>query len=260
MQSNPIVAHCWVYMVKKENKVVVSYSSFEGTVDAINNATTIEELLVSLTLNLPVVSACYHHFASVGSFDFKGLSQYHAYNIPKPMLEYLDTYSPNNYDPGAQAAFSKGQFIWLSTMETDPLVVESGHNTRIKETISLIGDGLCFPLYGPNSRYGFLTMTFGLDKAECESIFGHQVQALAQKLHVRYCLMIEQLHKQVKLTPREAQVLELITFGKTNTDIGELLDISSNTVAGYVKQIFLKLEVSDRVSAAMRAQTIKIII
>jgi len=66
------------------------------------------------------------------------------------------------------------------------------------------------------------------------------------------------MHMQVNLTTREAEVLELITFGKTNAEIGTVLGISPNTVNGYVKQIFLKLDVTDRVSAAMRAQTLKI--
>ena len=85
----------------------------------------------------------------------------------------------------------------------------------------------------------------------------YKIQSLAQVLHIRYCWLIEKLQIQVKLTPREAEVLELITFGKSNVEIGLILNISANTVAVYVKSIFIKLNVSDRVSAAMRAETIK---
>ena len=65
----------------------------------------------------------------------------------------------------------------------------------------------------------------------------------------------EETDASVHLTQREAEVLQLITFGKTNPEIGSILGISTNTVSGYVKQIFLKLDVSDRVTAALRAST-----
>ena len=150
--------------------------------------------------------------------------------------------------------------MWLSDLKNDPAIIDTDFSKRLKKVLSLTGDSLCIPLYGPNNRYGYLFINLGREKSECSPVFGFQVQALAQNLHVRYCLMLEKLHKTVKLSQRESQVLELICFGKTNTDIGRILKISPNTVAGYVKQIFLKLEVSDRVSAAMRAQTIKVAI
>jgi len=46
----------------------------------------------------------------------------------------------------------------------------------------------------------------------------------------------------------------LICLGKTNSEIGDILSISSHTVSGYVSHIYLKLGVFDRVSAAMRRQ------
>jgi len=83
---------------------------------------------------------------------------------------------------------------------------------------------------------------------------------LAQRFHVRYCLIAKGLQKQVNLTQRESEVLELIAFGKANPEIAIILDISANTVAGYVKSIFLKLETNDRVTAALRYQSMKVVI
>ena len=65
---------------------------------------------------------------------------------------------------------------------------------------------------------------------------------------------MESLRSSVKLTERESEVLELISFGKTNPEIGIILGISTSTVAGHVKRIFLKLNTNDRVTAALRAQ------
>jgi len=63
------------------------------------------------------------------------------------------------------------------------------------------------------------------------------------------------MRARVNLTKRESEVLELITFGKTNPEIGQSLGISANTVAGHVKRIFFKLNASDRVTVALKAQS-----
>ncbi len=54
---------------------------------------------------------------------------------------------------------------------------------------------------------------------------------------------------QPKLTPREIQVLELVSQGKRNKEIAVLLDISEETVPVHLKNIFAKLNVSERTSA-----------
>lgn len=54
-------------------------------------------------------------------------------------------------------------------------------------------------------------------------------------------------------TEREEEVLKLIAEGKSNIEIGQVLNLSPNTVKGYVRQIFAKLSVNDRVKAAKKA-------
>jgi DNA-binding NarL/FixJ family response regulator len=55
------------------------------------------------------------------------------------------------------------------------------------------------------------------------------------------------------LTPAEANVLRMIVGGMSNKEIGFALDISENTVKSHVKNIFDKIGVSDRTSAATMA-------
>ena len=55
------------------------------------------------------------------------------------------------------------------------------------------------------------------------------------------------------LSPREIEVLELVVRGQTNQQIARTLSISVSTVKRHVRHISAKLEVSDRVQAAVRA-------
>lgn len=55
------------------------------------------------------------------------------------------------------------------------------------------------------------------------------------------------------LTQRELDVLRAVVDGKSNRLIADALSITEGTVKGYLKQIFLKLNVSDRTQAAMVA-------
>ncbi|WP_043769004.1 response regulator transcription factor [Algiphilus aromaticivorans] len=61
------------------------------------------------------------------------------------------------------------------------------------------------------------------------------------------------LQEQLGLTRREADVLLWISRGKANRDISAILDISPRTVNKHLEQIFEKLGVDNRASAAARA-------
>jgi len=55
------------------------------------------------------------------------------------------------------------------------------------------------------------------------------------------------------LTEQELRILTLIAEGLTNSDIAEVLTVSPNTVKTHVRNIFVKLGVSDRTQAAIWA-------
>lgn len=61
------------------------------------------------------------------------------------------------------------------------------------------------------------------------------------------------LQQVLNLTWREAEVLLWISRGKSNRDIGEILGISPRTVNKHLEQVFVKLGVENRASAAARA-------
>lgn len=57
----------------------------------------------------------------------------------------------------------------------------------------------------------------------------------------------------VRLTNREKEVLTLIAKGLKLAEISAMLSITENTVAGYVKTIYRKLDISSRAEATLAA-------
>ncbi len=64
-----------------------------------------------------------------------------------------------------------------------------------------------------------------------------------------------EIHPFPELTPRERDVLGLIADGRSNTTIATSLGLSEKTVRNNVSNIFAKLLVADRASAAVKART-----
>jgi DNA-binding response OmpR family regulator/DNA-binding CsgD family transcriptional regulator len=61
------------------------------------------------------------------------------------------------------------------------------------------------------------------------------------------------LREHFGLTSREAEVLLWIAYGKTNREIGQILEMSPRTVNKHLEQVFRKLDVENRTAAAAAA-------
>lgn len=72
---------------------------------------------------------------------------------------------------------------------------------------------------------------------------------------VRFCLphLVQKLINIETLTPREKEILYLLAKGMTSYSISLSLKISVHTVRNHLNRIYAKLDVSDRVSAVMKA-------
>jgi len=237
----------------------ISSSLFLEIVETINQANTLESLFKSTMDKLPVTMGSYHHFPSVGAFDYKTLGTFHGYNLPPAIETYYKTYDMRSPDPGIVSVFANGGFVWLSDIPLETLEIDETQTSLTKNMLHQMEDALCIPLFGNNNRRGYMFVVGDIINKKSDPMLPFDMQALANLFHLRFCLLIQNIQRQINLTPREAEVTELLTYGKTNQDIADILGISVSTVSGYVKKIFLKLEVSDRVSASMRAQSMKAI-
>jgi two-component system NarL family response regulator len=73
--------------------------------------------------------------------------------------------------------------------------------------------------------------------------------ALPQSVRAR----LDEYGGDASLTPRELEVLHLISKGLNNREIGEVLGFSRNTAKAHLKHILAKLGVADRTEAATAA-------
>ncbi len=69
----------------------------------------------------------------------------------------------------------------------------------------------------------------------------------------------DKTYKDFDLTAREAQILKLMTEGYSNMEIARHLVISVNTTKAHVASILQKLEVDDRLQAALKALKYQIV-
>jgi DNA-binding NarL/FixJ family response regulator len=65
--------------------------------------------------------------------------------------------------------------------------------------------------------------------------------------------MVDPSEHFVPLSPREMEILQFVTQGKSNKEIAQTLGISHQTVKNHMTSILKKLDVRDRTQAAVYA-------
>ena len=163
-------------------------------------------------------------------------------------------------DPLPRAALKcGGAYRWS---EIDRIMRLSRQQRGYLETLGQLGmsDGIGIPCYGPGARRGFL----GIGLPHSEASFAPEtilkLQLAGQLSYQRHCQLNRVLDlANPRLSQRELEVLRWIARGKSNSVIGQLLEISRSTVDVYVRRVFDKLGVSDRTSASVRGLSLGLI-
>lgn len=146
-------------------------------------------------------------------------------------------------------------FKWSEVRNDKNLSKSEAEFMRKMEGANL-GDGLAFPVYGANGYDGNTSMSFRSERPPVSRPEILKLQMICQLSHQRYCEMLDVVGKRkVLLSGRELEIARWISEGKSNSTIAEILGISRHTVDTYVKRIYAKLDVTDRVSAALRSMS-----
>lgn len=161
------------------------------------------------------------------------------------------------------AAYYAENFPDLRAMSTTLNIPESGfQGEALLQTTPLntAHDVLIVPTFAPLNRIGI----FVIDMSEHDILKGQSVMA-QQNLMARVLTHAQNLHLQIcrkqnrtasdrsRLTKREQEILLWVVRGKSNSEIAEILDLSLHTVTGYLRNIYIKTESTDRTSAAIFA-------
>lgn len=206
------------------------------------------------------VMSSYHHVPPVGATDHNRPLAVAAQGFPEGWVKrYLDQ-ELYKIDPIPKFALKRGEAFWWFDLDghKDLSADEQRYMDVLKEED--LGNGLAVPLFGPNGRNGYAGIGFGKNPPVVSALKVMQLQNAAQLAHQRYCTLLREKRKEdVSLSARELEILTWVVQGKSNGVIGDILGISSYTVDTYVRRIFGKLGVSNRVAAVLRATAIGLV-
>ncbi|MBO9576252.1 MAG: LuxR family transcriptional regulator [Sphingobium sp.] len=173
-------------------------------------------------------------------FDPELLATYAAHDFQR-----LDVVPRAVIAGGAPASWME---IW-GTLRLTPAEQEFYEALRASD----MQDGYSLPCYGPNGRQALISigmMREGTDRSETTLSLLNYV---AQAAHLRICnRFFRQTADDRQLSAREKEILDWVARGKSNSVIGDILNISAATVDTYMRRIYEKLDVSDRTSAAVK--------
>jgi len=146
---------------------------------------------------------------------------------------------------------SKQALRWSELFSRYTLTPRQSEFLRV-HLIGQVGDGVAVPTFGPDGRNGLATFASNDRITPPDAGEIAILQSMAQAAHQRVCELIPIPSQYlVPLSPRELEILQWVARGKSNSVIAEIVAISTHTVDTYLRRIYEKLGVTDRVSAAV---------
>jgi DNA-binding CsgD family transcriptional regulator len=115
-------------------------------------------------------------------------------------------------------------------------------------------EGIGVPLFGPGGRDAYSSFDLARPLTDADRPLIRQFREIAQGAHLRIShLVLQEVNAGGRLSMRETEVLSWLVAGKSRADIGTILNLSPATVDTYQRRIFAKLDVNDRLHAALKA-------
>lgn len=200
-----------------------------------------------------ITMVSYHHVPPPGAPDYQHV-RVTADGFPQGWVDHYVRRRLYDFDPIPELAMSRADpYRWS---EVDQLMTLNMDQKRYLDELrnAELGDGLAIPVFGPGGRNGYVGLGFGTQERQNENIVWlKELQWVCQATHMRLCeILAPTFAHQTQLSPREREVLQWVARGKSNLDISDIMNVSSNTVDTYLRRIYAKLGVNDRVTAAVK--------
>nr|WP_298927699.1 LuxR family transcriptional regulator [uncultured Erythrobacter sp.] len=170
--------------------------------------------------------------------------------------EWLKCYDDSGFrknDPIPSRVMSYGSMVtWEDAQNLAPNTPENEVFFAAMKRFGLI-HGFGVPLFGPRSRNAYASFDFGYPVNRVPASKMGIVRSVSQAAHQRVCVLLEATRDKVELSSREKEVLQWLIRGKSLSVIGDILELSPDTIKTYAKRIYAKLGSNDRVGAVVKA-------
>lgn len=154
------------------------------------------------------------------------------------------------FDPISTTAMNQSLPFFWSALPKMRILSDADRDFLDRRNTHVQGDGVAVQVFGPNGLNGYFGLGLEHGAPTDRTLDLHAIQWACQMTHHR-CSELEAT-TSAPLSRREQEVLSWVARGKSNSSIADILAISSNTVDAYMRRIYQKLGVNDRVSAAIR--------
>ncbi|MGV3771131.1 MAG: helix-turn-helix transcriptional regulator [Sphingobium phenoxybenzoativorans] len=221
-----------------------------SSLDAVSDVPALWDLLVGFFQRQGITRIVAVHFPPVGSAD-QDRVRILAFGFPEAWMEDYRA-GRHFHDPvRAHAKIHPVAFRWSDIRSLRTITPEEDQFLRDFGKVQK-GDGVAIPVFGPYGRNGFIGLSLPAGLKAMPPDMMRLCKLVAQYAHQRYCeIVAPDLDVHQPLSPRELEVLGWVARGKSNSVIAEIIGVSSNTVDTHLRRIYAKLNVTDRVSAAL---------
>ncbi|MCK0128447.1 LuxR family transcriptional regulator [Erythrobacter sp. F6033] len=223
-----------------------------GKIEALIDVGEVLWYAVGVCEELGVVRQSYH-FTPLFDSPTSERTVVHAHGFDREWLEFYSESDFRKSDPIPARVMAFGAMLtWEEAKKIAPNTPENEVFFDAMRKYGLI-HGFGVPLFGPRSRNAYASFDFGypIDRVP-EKTLGI-IRSVSQAAHQRVCVLLESTREKVELSQREQEVLEWLVRGKSLSVIGDILDLSPDTVKTYAKRIYAKLGSVDRVGAVVKA-------
>lgn len=173
-------------------------------------------------------------------------------NFPQDLVDRYFREDWQRFDPLAEAALLRtSPFRWFEIEQAKDLTPEQTRFFRALRNAGFV-DGIAVPVFARYGDVACFLLSRPEHKVELTMAEMYEIQLVCQFMHMRHSrLTLEE--KPPKLSPREKEVARWIVLGKSNADIAEILGVSVHTINTIVRRYFAKLGVNNRVEAALKS-------
>ena len=176
-------------------------------------------------------------------------------NYPEDWMKYYFAHNYFEVDPVIKVIKQhNGAFLWNSVPELKNGLQRDEYVLMEEAREAKLLDGVGIGFHGTCGRVVGMGVASSAGKAYIDKNSVSLIYALCSQFHLFYQEFESRSSAvPIQLSPREKEVLTWTAEGKSRTAIGEILNISDDTVKTYITRVYAKLGVNSIPLAILKA-------